>query len=152
VAEAFTRDVLRTLERTGRLGDDARIAGAFHDMALPRKAAGVEAGLGRCKHVRAQAIRIGPAIVIGSPEEVVCEVAMNVKRQSPAAETLFASYCPNAVGDPSRMHDSAGGYLPAAAHYEFGGYEVRVSPYSPEAEAVYTREMLALAAKIEKMP
>ncbi|KPK42653.1 MAG: hypothetical protein AMK72_14150, partial [Planctomycetes bacterium SM23_25] len=94
----------------------------------------------------------GEVIVVGSPNEVVCEIAMNVKKASPAAHTLFAGYCYNAAGGWHPARDGAGGYIPAAAHYDFCGYEVRVSPYSAEAEAVYTREMVALAAKLAAMP
>ena len=148
VADAFTRDVLATLEREAAFGADARVGGAFADVALPRKAAGVEAGLGRFKRVRAQALRIGHAVIVGSPNEIVCEIAMNIKRQSPAENTLVAGYCYNAVGPWHPRRDGVGGYIPAAAHYEFGGYEVSVSPYSPEAEAVFTREMVALAARV----
>lgn len=147
VADAFTRDVAETLAAAPSFGAEARVGGAFHDMALPRKAAGVEAGLGRFKRIRAQAIRIGDVLIVGSPNEIVCEIAMNVKRQSPARNTLIAGYCYNAIGKWHPRRDGPGGYIPAAAHYDFGGYEVAVSPYSPEAEAVYTREMLALAKK-----
>jgi len=148
VADTFTRDVRKALRRKPSSSAGARVAGAFHDMALPRKVSGVEGGLGRLKRIRAQALRIGDVVIVGSPNEIVCEIAMNIKKQSPARHTLVAGYCYNAVGPWHPGRDGSGGYIPAAAHYEGGGYEVRVSPYAPEAEAIYTREMLALAASL----
>jgi len=152
VADTFTRDVLATLAAAPALGADARVAGAFHDIALPRKLAGMEAGLGRVKRIRAQALRIGDVLILGSPNEIVCEIAMDIKKQSPVANTLIAGYCANAIGKWHPKRDGSGGYIPAAAHYDLGGYEVAVSPYSPEAEAVYTREMLELARKMVSVP
>jgi hypothetical protein len=148
VADTFTRDVLKTLASEPAFGADGRVAGGFHDIALPRKLAGIEAGLGRFKRIRAQALRIGDLVVVGSPNEIVCEIAMNIKKRSPAANTLVAGYCANAIGPWHPRRDGVGGYIPAAAHYDFGGYEVQVSPYSREAEAVFTREMVKLARTI----
>ena len=145
VADAFTRDVLQTLAAAPAFRGEGSVAGAFRDIALPRKASGVEAGLGRFKRIRAQAIRIGGVVIVGSPNEIVCEIALNIKRQSPAADTLIAGYCANAIGKWHPKRDGAGGYIPAAAHYDGGGYEVAVSPYAPEAEAIYTSEMVELA-------
>jgi hypothetical protein len=75
---------------------------------------------------------------------------MNLKARSPAPVTLPVSYCANAPGPWHAGRDGVGGYIPAASQYESGGYEVRVSPYAPEAEEVYTREMLALAEAIHQ--
>lgn len=149
VAEAFAEDVRKTLSSAERaeLGGDS-VAGAFRDIDLPRKVAGVEAGLGRTKRIRAQGLRIGEALVLASPNEVVCEIMRNIKAHSPAPTTLTAGYCYNAAGPWHPARDGVGGYIPAAAHYDHGGYEVRVSPYSEKAEAVYVREMLALAAAL----
>ncbi len=148
VADTFTGDVLQTLAAAPAFRGSGSVAGAFRDIALPRKVSGVEAGLGRFKRIRAQAIRIGGVVIVGSPNEIVCEIALNIKRQSPAADTLIAGYCANAIGKWHPKRDGAGGYIPTAAHYDGGGYEVAVSPYAPEAEAVYTREMLALAGMV----
>jgi hypothetical protein len=152
VADTFTRDVRKTLAGDAAFGADARVAGAFHDIDLPRKLCGVEAGLGRFQRIRAQGLLIAQVLLVGSPNEVVCEIAGQIKKQSPVPQTLFASYCCNAVGPWHPGRDGVGGYLPAAAHYDFGGYEVRVSPYSAEAEAVYTRQVLQLADRLAAAP
>jgi len=145
VADAFTTDVTEALGGEAAPVAGARVAGRFRDIALPRKTAGMEAGLGRFKRIRAQALRIGSLVVVGSPNEIVCEIAMNIKEQSPAAHTMVAAYCYNAIGAWHPGRDGVGGYIPTAAHYEDGGYEVRVSPYAPDAEVVFTREMVELA-------
>jgi hypothetical protein len=149
VADTFTHDVLDALKDAG--GEPAASSaagGAFGDLPLPRKLAGVEAGLGRLKLVRAQAIRIGDAVIVGAPNEIVCEIAMNIKKRSPASNTLVAGYCYNAVGPWHRGRDGSGGYICAASHFDQGGYEVRVSPYAPEAEEVFTRGMVQLVTRM----
>ena len=148
VADIFTRDVRETLAQEAAFGNDAYVTGRFHDLALPRKQAGMEAGLGRTKRIRAQAVRIGEVLLLGSPNEIVCEIVMDIKQQSPIRDTIVGGYCYNAVGAWHPRRDGVGGYLPAAAHYEHGGYEVSSSRYAPEAEAIYTRGMVELAGAI----
>lgn len=148
VADVFTRDVLKALAEETTFKADAHVAGVFHDLALPRKVSGVEAGLGRLKCIRAQALRIGDVVFLGSPNEIVCEIVMNIKKQSPVEDTLVGGYCYNAIGPWHPHRDGVGGYLPAASHYEHGGYEVASTPYAPEAETVYTRGMVELAAMV----
>ena len=148
VADVFTRDVRKTLAEKATLNADARVAGTFCDLDLPRKLSGVEAGLGRMKRIRAQAVRIGEVVLLGSPNEIVCEIVMNIKKQSPVEDTIVGGYCYNAVGPWHPHRDGVGGYLPAASHYEGGGYEVSSSRYAPEAEAVYTRGMVKLARMV----
>jgi len=148
VADVFTQDVRDTLAQEAAFASDARVAGRFQDLALPRKQSGMEAGLGRTKRIRAQSVRIGEVVLLGSPNEIVCEIVMNIKQQSPIRDTIVGGYCYNAVGAWHPRRDGVGGYLPAAAHYEHGGYEVSSSRYAPEAEAVYTRGMVEIAESI----
>lgn len=146
VADVFTRDVLKAWDQEVTFRADAHVGGMFYDLALPRKRSGIEAGLGRMKRIRAQTVRIGDVVLLGSPNEIVCEIVMNIKRQSPARDTLVGGYCYNAIGPWHPHRDGMGGYLPAASHYEHGGYEVASTPYAPEAEEVYTRGMVELVA------
>lgn len=60
-----------------------------------------------------QAVRIGPGAVVGLPGEVFVEYALNIDRASPFAPTLVAGYANGDVG-----------YIPTAAAYKEGGYEV----------------------------
>lgn len=80
-----------------------------------------------------QAFRIGEAALVGVPGEVFSEIALQVKQRSPAAITLFAGYSNGVIS-----------YLPTAAEYPFGGYEVDYAHHSfglieqvaPESEAI----------------
>lgn len=60
-----------------------------------------------------QALRIGSGAVVGLPGEVFVEYALNISRASSLAPTLVAGYANGDVG-----------YIPTAAAYAEGGYEV----------------------------
>jgi hypothetical protein len=66
-----------------------------------------------------QAMRIGPAALVGLPVEAFCEIGMAVKDASPAAQTLFSGYTNGYMG-----------YMPMADNFEEGGYEVDTTPMS----------------------
>lgn len=59
------------------------------------------------------AFRIGDIGIVGVPGEVFSEIALAVREDSPFPATIFAGYTNGLVS-----------YLPSAAEYEFGGYEV----------------------------
>jgi hypothetical protein len=60
-----------------------------------------------------QALRVGPGALVALPGEVFVEYALNIDRASPFAQTLVAAYANGDVG-----------YIPTAAAYPEGGYEV----------------------------
>ena len=64
-----------------------------------------------------QAMRIGPAALIAIPVEAFCEIGIQVKSNSPAAQTLFSGYTNGYMG-----------YMPMAENFEEGGYEVTTTP------------------------
>lgn len=66
-----------------------------------------------------QAMRIGPAALIGIPGEAFCEIGIAVKESSPASQTLFSGYTNGYMG-----------YMPMAHNFEEGGYEVHTTPLS----------------------
>jgi neutral ceramidase len=67
--------------------------------------------------MRVQAMRIGPAALVGIPVEAFCEIGLAVKAASPAAQTLFSGYTNGTLG-----------YMPMADNFEEGGYEVTTTP------------------------
>lgn len=69
-----------------------------------------------------QAIRVGGVALVGVPLEPFAEIGAAVKRASPAPHTLFSGYSNGYYG-----------YMPTAEAYPLGGYEVRTSPYPPDA-------------------
>jgi len=60
-----------------------------------------------------QALRLGSGALVGLPGEVFVEYALGIDRASPFAPTLVAAYANGDVG-----------YIPTAAAYQEGGYEV----------------------------
>jgi hypothetical protein len=60
-----------------------------------------------------QALRVGSGAIVGLPGEVFVEYALNLDRASPFQPTLVAGYANGNVG-----------YIPTAAAYPEGGYEV----------------------------
>jgi hypothetical protein len=72
-----------------------------------------------------QALRIGEVAIVAMPGEPFAEIGAAVKKSSPFPVTLFCGYSSGA----------GGGYMPVAEEYRFGGYEVEITPYAPEAAA-----------------
>jgi neutral ceramidase len=69
-----------------------------------------------------QAVRIGPAVIVGLPGEVFAEYALNIAASSPATPTVVTAYTNGNVG-----------YVPTAQAFTEGGYEVDAAYrfYSP---------------------
>lgn len=80
-----------------------------------------------------QAIRIDDIAIVGMPGEPFVQIGKAVKSNSPFAHTLFSGY--SNVG---------GSYIPMAQDYPVGGYEVDVTPFTPDAAEVVIQENLAL--------
>jgi hypothetical protein len=67
-----------------------------------------------------------------APLELFCEIAMEVRDRSPFPNTLYFGYSNGWLG-----------YLLTAAEINYGGYELRVSPYTPSAESGLKQAVLA---------
>jgi len=74
----------------------------------------------------------GETVIWAAPQELFCEIAMNIRAASPFARTLYFG-----LTNGSLL------YLPTAAAFEEGGYEPNVSPYTPQAEADFTEGVTA---------
>ncbi len=90
----------------------------------------------------AQVLALGDVALVGWPGEVFCEIAQQVREQSPFVTTLDVTHVGGSIG-----------YVPVASAYEDGGYEIRARAHHrglgilPEAEVVMVRETLAALAK-----
>ena len=100
----------------------------------------MRAGLARQLHgqthrtFQAQAFAIGPDIAImGMPGEPFAEIGLAVKRDSPFEHTLFSGYS-----------NAGWAYIPMPDAYPLGGYEVEITPFSPEAPGLIVENCLAL--------
>ncbi len=83
-----------------------------------------------------QAIRLGPVGLVAVPVEPFAAIGTAVKARSPFPVTHFSGYSNGYYG-----------YMPTRDAYEVGGYEVRTTPYLPDAaEAVVDAAVEALTA------
>lgn len=125
---------LQALREQG--GDEA----AIKEETMLAKRAAMRADLARQSHGRThrtfelQAFALGPDIVLlGMPGEPFVEIGLAIKGASTFAHTLFSGYS-----------NIGWAYIPTAPAYQLGGYEVEVTPFSPEAAGLVVREASAL--------
>lgn len=71
-------------------------------------------------------------VVWAAPLELFCDIAMDVRRQSPVKNTFYFGYANGWLG-----------YFPTQKAFPEGGYETTVTPFTPEAEAVLKTAVLA---------
>ena len=93
--------------------------------AWPEELAGLRARRRRRPLVRLpiRFVRINDTVIWSAPVEMFCEIAMDVREQSPFSHTFYFGYTNGWFG-----------YLPTAKGFEEGGYEPRTSPFSPQVE------------------
>ena len=84
--------------------------------------------------IEIQGLRIGELAIVAMPGEPFAEIGKAVREESPFEFTMFCGYSDGIGGD----------YVPTAAEYEHGGYEVERTPYNPGAAAQVTRAAVAL--------
>ena len=88
----------------------------------------------------AQVFTIGDRIALAAiPGEPFVEIGLQIKRQSPIKHTLFSGY--SNVG---------WAYIPVAEAYPEGGYEVEVTPFSPDAAGIVVTETLSLLDEVSQ--
>ncbi len=117
-AQAEFDNVVETLNATRESGTEAEIKLAVSNakranFVLNNSIRTEDGPMG----MRVQAMRIGPAALVGIPVEAFCEIGMAVKESSPATQTLFSGYTNGSLG-----------YMPMADNFEEGGYEVTTTP------------------------
>ena len=87
--------------------------------------------------VEIQAIQLGPVALLSLPVEPFAEIGAAIKARSPFAATLISGYS-----------NGMAGYLPVAAAYPEGGYEIWVTPFAPEAAEQVVQASLELLAEL----
>jgi hypothetical protein len=86
-----------------------------------------------------QGIRIGSVVLLSIPGEPFTEINQQIVRQSPFEHTLFSGYSNGGFG-----------YLPVRSAFEEGGYEVEISPFSPDAAEVVVAESLSMLKELQE--
>jgi len=89
------------------------------------------------ENIELQAIRIGDAVFFSLPGEVFSEIALAVKKQSPYEKTYAAG-----------VTNGFYGYMPRAADFIEGDYEVDGCKYSPDAEAFMIESSLDVISRL----
>jgi hypothetical protein len=112
------------------------------------KRAAMRADLARQLHGRAhrafelQAFTIGDEVaLVAVPGEPFVEIGLRVKQASPFKHTLFSGY--SNVG---------WAYIPTPEAYPLGGYEIEVTPFTPDVAGLLVEESLALLHSLSPLP
>jgi hypothetical protein len=117
-AQAQFDEVVETLNTTRKTGTEAEIKLAVSNAKRANFVLGnAQRTVDGPMAMRVQAMRIGPAALVGIPVEAFCEIGLAVKVASPAVQTLFSGYTNGTLG-----------YMPMADNLEEGGYEVTTTP------------------------
>ena len=120
---------LRAMEELARIQDDVE--------TLKKHQGTIDELGGSTVSAELQGIRIGDAVLVSSPAEVLAEVGLNVKRASPHRHTFVAAF--------------SNGYLhygPPAAYYDKGGYEVTECMLAPEWQRIFEDKAAEVIARL----
>ncbi|HEX7008421.1 MAG TPA: hypothetical protein VF184_00470 [Phycisphaeraceae bacterium] len=109
---------IAAMERLAKIQDDVETL--RHHQAINEQAGG------RPVPAQVQGIRIGDFVLVTAPVEVLAEVGLRIKRNSPHPYTFLAAF------SNGYMH-----YGPPAADYELGGYETTECFLAPQWESIY---------------
>ena len=132
-------EVAHVLDRTRPPKAGGPIATAMKTLALPAKdRANIDAATGgESPEFQLTVGRIGDVGVVGLGGEVFSQLGKAIKEASPFPTTLIITHC-----------NGAAGYVPTKEAYPEGGYEVRTSPFAPEAAEVLVREAVTLLREL----
>lgn len=123
---------------SGRLWvESARKAGLEWTDALQAYAAKTPAGTDVVR-VPVHVLRLNDTVIWGAPVELFCEIALNVRRDSPFRHTFYFGYANGWLG-----------YLPTAQAFQEGGYEPRTSAFTEHVERDFTQ---AVSAFLQGVP
>ena len=140
--DAETKELLRELESLRRKGDDDEIRLATARVTQ----SGIQSELARQffgkTHAdwQLQAIRIGAVALLSIPGEPFVEISQQIVKGSPFQHTLFSGYSNGGFG-----------YLPIRTAYEEGGYEVDVTPFSPDAAEIVVSKATSLLRELQEL-
>ena len=127
-------EVLHVSRRIREASVACRIASQFVTLELPGKPP--EEGSNEAPNdvpLNVSVARVGEIAFVGLGAEVLTEIGMAIKAGSPCEHTFVITHC-----------NGAASYLaPKKMHVE-GGYEIRSSPFAPQAADIVIRESLRM--------
>jgi len=128
-------EVVHTFRNIGKVSEIGKIATAFITLELPGKPRGedtIEKGHPPTE-LNITAARIGDIAFVGIGCEVLTEIGMAIKAASPYKHTFVISHC-----------NGAASYLPPEHLYIEGGYEIRSSPFAPQAADIVVKQAVKM--------
>jgi len=128
-------EVVQICRRTDTPGQGGPIRSSLAVLELPAKPAnGVLGGSQeRTQPFVVTAARMGDIAFVGLGGEVLTEIGLAIKAASPCKHTFVITHC----------NGTAGYLAPKDLHVE-GGYEVRTSPFAPQAADLVAREAVKM--------
>lgn len=128
-------EVVHTFRDIGKVSGGGKIATAFITLELPGKPRGEDTI--EKDHpptpLNITAARVGDIAFIGIGCEVLTEIGMAIKAASPYKHTFVISHC-----------NGAASYLSPEHLYIEGGYEIRSSPFAPQAADIVVKQAVKM--------
>jgi len=84
-------------------------------------------------------LAINDTVVWSAPVEMFCDIAMNIRDQSPFKRTFYFGYTNGWFG-----------YMPTAKGFEEGGYEPRTSPFTQQVESDVTQAVTSFIKRFRR--
>jgi hypothetical protein len=126
-------EVVHVCRRIGETRSVDRIATAFASLELPAKPQPDSPGEPRCLPLNVTVARLGDVAFVGLGAEVLTEIGMAIKAGSPCEHTFVITHC-----------NGAASYLAPRESHVAGGYEIRTSPFAPQAADIVIRESIRM--------
>jgi hypothetical protein len=128
-------EVVHTFRNIEKVSGVGEIATAFITLELPGKPRGedaIEKGHPTTE-LNITAARVGDIAFVGIGCEVLTEIGMAIKAASPYKHTFVISHC-----------NGAASYLSPEHLYIEGGYEIRSSPFAPQASDIVVKQAVKM--------
>ncbi len=124
-------EVIHVCRRTETPGEGGPIRSSLAVLELPAKRSG--SSQNGAQPFVVTAARMGDVAFVGLGGEVLTEIGLAIKAASPCEHTFVITHC-----------NGAAGYLAPQDLYVEGGYEVRTSPFAPQAAELVAREAVKM--------
>jgi len=128
-------EVVHIFRRIEKVSAGGEIKTAFVTLELPGKPLNEVAAKKDSPpaHLNLTVARIGDIAFVGIGCEVLTEIGTKIKAGSPYKHTFVITHC-----------NGAAGYLPPAELYIEGGYEIKSSPFAPDAADMVVKQAVKM--------
>lgn len=126
-------EVAHTSERIGEFGQEGPVRSRVRTLELPAKADPDRPPDAPTVPLTVSVGRVGEVAFVGLGAEVFNDIGRAIKDLSPFPHTMILTHC-----------NGGAGYLVVKDAYPQGGYEVKTSPFAPEAAEIALKEIAGL--------